>query len=373
MGKFNIKVFYTWGEQSIHVYDPGFSKKRTWDIDLLTGYDHTFVKNISSDPGSHHFKGIINPDLVGQIEEYKPDAILVYGWKFHSHLKLMRYFKGKVPIIFRGDSTLLDVPNGFSVKKCLRQKLLKWVYNHVDEVLSPGVSSDAYFKWAGLAPEKIHRALHAVDNERFMGHNEQKKQIHELETKAFQWRKELGIEINKKVFLFAGKFEPQKDPLILIDAFSSLLKKDSEIHLVLVGDGILKRQIEQSKAWLSNSNAISIVDFQNQSVMPMVYRLGDIFILPSKSETWGLSVNEAMACGKPVIVSDKCGCAQELVQDGINGYTFKSGDLDDLINKMQMIVSKDKLEEMGQASKEIVASFNYQSFAIALDECFRKL
>src|ERR1700752_1695452 len=95
--KIQLKVFYTWSQsESGSIFDPGFGIEKKWDIPLLDGYEHCFVPNTAADPGSHHFTGIKNPGLVNDIKEYQPDAILVYGWNFHSHLKVMRYFKGRV-------------------------------------------------------------------------------------------------------------------------------------------------------------------------------------------------------------------------------------------------------------------------------------
>ena len=108
----SVKVFYTWGEQVNTKYDPGFNKVIAWDIPLLEGYPFDWVKNTAGDPGSHHFKGIINPDLIGQLKAWHPDALLVYGWGYQSHLKVMRHFKNKLPVLFRGDSTLLDDVTG---------------------------------------------------------------------------------------------------------------------------------------------------------------------------------------------------------------------------------------------------------------------
>jgi len=117
-GNISIKVFYTWGETSIHKHDPGFNKKIEWDVPLLDGYPYEWVKNASKDPGTHHFNGIINPDLTNQVKAWQPDAVLIYGWGFNSHLKAIRYFKNKLPVLFRGDSTLLDEKKG--VKTLLR-------------------------------------------------------------------------------------------------------------------------------------------------------------------------------------------------------------------------------------------------------------
>ena len=364
----SIKVFYTWSQSSGMIHDKDFGIAREWDIDLLSGYDHTFVENVSNKPGSHHYMGIINPSLIEQVEQFKPNAILVYGWKFKSHLKLMRYFHGKVPILFRGDSTLLDEDPGFSFKKFLRFNFLKWVYSHVDIALSPGKASDEYFTTSGLKTKQIVRAPHTVDNDFFSSDNEQKEQA------AKAWRQQLGIPDEHKVFLFAGKLEPKKDPELLINAFTKLLEKRQDIHLIIVGSGILEKKLKKLVSDLSNpltsavcrlTSHVYFLPFQNQSLMPIVYRLSDVFILPSKSETWGLAVNEAMASGRPVIVSSKCGAARDMVDEGINGFVFKATNTESLLDKMQLILNVD-LSSFGKASIRHVEQFSYLSFLNAL-------
>ena len=108
-----IKVFYTWSQTASGVkFDPGFGKTIEWDIPLLDGYEYNFVENISAKPGSHHYKGINNPTLIKEIKEWNADSLLVYGWNFKSHLKALCFFKNKIPVLFRGDSTLLDEKPG---------------------------------------------------------------------------------------------------------------------------------------------------------------------------------------------------------------------------------------------------------------------
>ena len=390
---FNIKVFYTWSQASRIVHDKDFGIDREWDINLLNGYDYTFVDNISTKPGSHHYKGIINPSLIEEVEQFKPDAILIYGWKFQSHFKLMRHFHSKVTILFRGDSTLLDEHLGFSLKKFLRFNFLKWVYSHVDIALSPGKASDEYFTACGLKKKQIICAPHTVDNDFFSSDNEQKEQA------AKEWRQQLGIPDEHKVFLFAGKLEPKKDPELLINAFSKLLQKRQDIHLIIVGSGILEsklkalvssisipistnitqpitdlRQLTTDKTKLTSHilrlmSHVYFLPFQNQSLMPIVYRLADVFVLPSKGpgETWGLAVNEAMASGRPVILSNKCGSASELIEEGINGYIFEAGNESSLLQSMENMLEQD-LSLMGNASKSKIDHFNYHTFFEALNK-----
>ena len=415
-GDFKVKVFYTWGQAKGKVIDKDFGIEREWDIDLLSGYDHAFMQNTSSEPGSHHYKGIINPSLINEVMSFNPDKIIVYGWKFKSHLQLMRYFKGKTTLYFRGDSTLLDDAAGFSIKKSLRRLLLQWVYGHVDFALSPGTASDAYFLNAGLTANQIIRAPHAIDNERFAGIQPPKNGDERfyatqspgndtessLKIRAQDWRKELSIAEDAKVFLFAGKLEPKKDPELLINAFLRLHQQYPKTHLIIVGNGILEHSLKQSSstpqpsAGKFNSSthnpqpqthnpepttqrpqprthnpqlttSITFLPFQNQSIMPLVYRLGDVFVLPSKGpgETWGLAINEAMACGRPVIASDKCGAAADMIKDNENGFVFKAGDENDLYSFMEKMVNAD-LASMGARAQETVRHFSYTSFASAL-------
>ena len=158
-------VYYTWGEKAKVKFDPGFGATIAWDIPLLEGYPFTWVGNTAEDPGSHHFKGIINPDLIQQVKDWKPDAILIFGWAYQSHLKCLRYFKGRLLVYFRGDSTLLDEPNG--LRKIFRSLFLNWVYKHVDCAFYTGLNNKDYFKKHGLKDTQLIFAPHAVDNDRF--------------------------------------------------------------------------------------------------------------------------------------------------------------------------------------------------------------
>src|SRR6185369_17198669 len=161
-----IRVFYTWSQtEKGPKFDPGFNRTVEWDIPMLQGYDYVFVKNVSPDPGTHHFKGIINPSLVEEINKWKPDVLLVFGWSFKSHLQCLRYFHKKVPVLFRGDSNLLNEQPG--IKKLIRRVFLTWVYRHVDCGLYVGTNNKNYYKRYGLSEEQLVFAPHAIDNERF--------------------------------------------------------------------------------------------------------------------------------------------------------------------------------------------------------------
>lgn len=358
--RITVKVFYTWGQSSKGKnFDAGFGKEVQWDIPLLEGYDYSFVENVSANPGTHHFKGIINPGLNKAVMEWGADALLVFGWSFSSHLSCIRYFHGKIPVLFRGDSTLLDEQGG--IKKILRRIFLRWVYRHVDNALYTGANNKAYFKTHGLKEDQLCFAPHAVDNSRFADPDGVFTQ------RAKDWRVRLGFKQDDIIVLFAGKLEPKKDPGIFLKL--ARLVKNDRLKFLLVGNGKLEQELKRNAATLEN---IRFLDFQNQQIMPVVYRLGNIFILPSvgPGETWGLALNEAMASGLPVIASDKVGGAIDLIKPGQNGYLFPHGNVEKLHE--QLLNSITKLSSMGRQSEEIIRSWSFSGITNSIHSTLNK-
>lgn len=355
----NLKIFYTWGKEALQPkHDPGFGKTIVWDIPLLEGYEYEFLENIAPDKGSHHFKGINNPEIIKRIEYFNPDRILIYGWSYQSHLKVLRYFKGKTPVWFRGDSTLLDQQKIW--KKTLRSILLHWIYKHIDKAIYVGSANKAYFLKYGIKEEQLTWAPHAIDHDRFsINRNSETEEL----------RNQLGIPKEAILLLYAGKLEAKKDPELLLNAF---IKQDnSAVHLLFAGNGKLEENLKNTLSTLDFSIAkrIHFIDFQNQSQMPVLYQACDLFCLPSQGpgETWGLAVNEAMACSKAILVSDKVGCAQDLVKPVGNGYIFKSKDETDLLEKLQLLCSsKDQLIKMGKQSGELIKNWTIEKQVSAI-------
>jgi glycosyltransferase involved in cell wall biosynthesis len=352
--KIEIMVFYTWGEASKVKYDPGFGTVVGWDVPTLEGYPYAWAVNTATDPGTHHFKGVITPGLIAQIKQWKPDALLVFGWAYQSHLKILRHFKGRVPVYFRGDSTLLDEPVG--IKEVIRTIFLKWVYRHVDHAFYPGRNTKAYFEKFGLHEDQLSFAPHAVDNERF---------ARDRSAEAKELRCELAVRDTEILVLFAGKFESKKSPVELLEAFLKMNK--TGVHLLFVGNGALE---EKLKSMAAGSKKVHFMAFQNQTMMPVIFQASDLFCLPSKGpgETWGLAVNEAMACGKAILVSDKVGCAIDLVKKGHNGDIFESGNKRDLADKLNKLSgSQNVLKEMGENSAALIQSWSFLRIAEALE------
>ena len=355
-----VKVYYTWGDASVKKFDPGFGREVEWDIPLLDGYDYQFLKNVASNPGSSHFKGIINPEAVKELQQFAPHALLVFGWAWHSHLRLIRFFHKRIKVWFRGDSTLLD--GGVGVKAALRYLFLHWVYRHIDKAFYVGAANKLYFQKFGITQDRLKFAPHAIDIARFSA---------DRNAEAKSMRLRLGIKEEEILVLFAGKFETKKRPDILLEAFLKI--NIPGLHLLFTGNGRLEQQLKQKAG---QSEVVHFMPFQNQSSLPVVYQACDLFCLPSSGpgETWGLAVNEAMASGKAVLVSNKVGCAADLVQEGANGHVFEAGNVEDLKNKLSSMVSeKRRLQVMGRHSAGIIKNWSFEQQVRAVVEELEKL
>jgi glycosyltransferase involved in cell wall biosynthesis len=343
-----LKVFYSGGKEGFNKYDRAFKADISWDIPLLQGYDYEFLTNSSRSPGSHHFFGVINKDAVARIRQYKPTALLVYGWANLSHINILRHFHGKTPIFFRGDSRLVDKEPFY--KRIIKTALLNWVYKHVSTAFYVGTHNKAYFKKFGMKDSQLVFAPHAIDNLRFQ---------EERSAEAIALRHELGIPPEAIVLLFAGKLKNIKNPGILLQAFR--LINPSNAHLMIVGSGELQLEVEAHTNGSARRN-IHLLPFQNQSQMPVLYQTCDLFCMPTKhpGETWGLAVNEAMASAKAIMTSDQVGSACDLVCEH-NGLVFKSENLQDLKKKLTVLLEdKQALAKMGEISIKKIAEWSIE-------------
>ena len=334
-----IKVFFTWHAGQSPVHDRGFGISFAWDIALTNGYEFERVPNISPEPGTHRFFGLRNPQLVQRVLAWSPDAVLVTGWAWFSHMALMYALRhSKVKLLFRGDSHLLnDSQSG--LRWWAKREVLRRIYRWPAMFFETGQANRDYFQAFGVGDERLIPCPHSIDVARFAARG--------FEEEALRWRAELGISPDHVVVLFAGKFECKKRPLELMRALQQIVAVNC--IGVMVGDGPLKAQVDSIAA--ERPDMFRVLPFQNQSRMPIVYRLGDLFVLPSAyGETWGLAVNEAMASERAVLVSDKVGCAEDVV-DAHSGRIYRS-DLPDALETAlkELISDRRKLAEMGKAA-----------------------
>ncbi len=356
-----VHVFYTWHAGDTLVRDPGFGKSIQWDIPLLDGYEWELLPP-ARPVERRTFWNMDSPELISRISAWQPDAVLVCGWNFASHFRVMRWFHGRIPVLFRGDSTLLDDCPG--IRSFARSMLLRYVYRHIDFAIAVGSCNREYFRKNGLGESQLVTAPHAIDNQRFAGTDDQ------FDREAELLRREMGFGDHDVVILFAGKFERKKDPLGLVRVFQMAASERTSLRLLLVGDGVLEPELRRV---IGTDERIRILPFQNQQRMPVVYRVGDIVCLPSRfNETWGLCLNEAMACGRAVMATDRVGAARDLLVEGRTGFRCPELGSDGAVDVFRSLPERRiLLDEMGVQSQRFIQDWSFDGIVNAVVSAVR--
>lgn len=353
----NFRVFYLWDFGVSKQLDPQFEARIAWDVDLLSGYDSEIIPNVAKRPGAERFFGYNNPGLEERLSEWRPNALLLFGYKWASHLRVVRWARGNgVPLLLRGDSHLL----GRGSPRLHVRLALRLLFSRFSAFLYVGKANREYFEAFGVPPEKLFFAPHSVNADHFNRYSPEHRRAAEA------LRGQLGIAPGARVVLFAGKFLPAKQPAELLEAF---LRADlADTYLVYVGDGPEK---ERLKAMVDEPNAspgklrVRFLPFANQSEMPSRYLLADLFVLPSRGvyETWGLAVNEAMHMGVPCLVSTRVGCQRDLVVQDETGWIFDPEDPGALnrvlVAALAELQSDSRKREIVQAVGRKIAGYTY--------------
>ena len=314
----SIEVFYCHNATTKEQADAGFGVEFDWDVSLLEGYPHRFLRNVARRPGIAGFGELDTPEIKNIIARERFDAVMINGWHYKSAWQAMRAcWKTKTPVMVRSDSHLhTERP---LLTRIAKQPFYSWFISKLDACLPVGKWSSEYFLHYGAAPERVVIVPHVVDTEYFT--NESQRLTPQRETLRAQW----GLDNSVVVFLFAGKFIEKKRPLDFVDAIAHAAAKGARVAGLMVGDGPLRQACKDRVRTLGAP--IRFAGFLNQSMIPTAYAAADALVLPSDGgETWGLVVNEAMACGVPCFVSDRVGCGPDMVIPNDTGAVYPLGD-----------------------------------------------
>ncbi len=298
----------------------GFGRAFVWDVPLREGYRNVVVRpsTTRSRFDSNAFWGLDAPEINKAIDRSKPDVVLLSGWHSISLVRAMRSCRRRsVPMLYRGDTQIGGRSAG--PKHWLWRLRTRWLLGHFDRFLSVGSRAREYLRSFGIPEDLIYASPHAVDNDFFA------KSSAPFRIPAPRARVRLGWELGAEdyVVLFVGKLEAKKRPL---DPIRALAIGERKATLLVVGKGALEEKCRR----LSSDLGIAVrwAGFLNQSELGKAYAAADCLVLPSDwGESWGLVVNEAMASGLPCVVSDRAGCAPDLIDEGRTGFTYPAGDV----------------------------------------------
>jgi len=306
---------------------------------------------------------ILHWGLTTALGEFAPEAIICGGYNDVADWQAWLWARRrKLPFLVWVESNGSDRRAGIAVFESLKKRFLAGSTG----VVVPGRASTTYAASLGVRDDSVFIAPNAVDNELFG------KRALQERSQAESQRLALGLP--ERYFLFVGRLIREKGVFDLIEAYAGLspdIRK--KIGLVLVGDGRERAELEKAARVVSPGKII-FRGFVQRDRLVTDYALAEVFVFPTHSDAWGLSVNEAMACGLPVIVADVAGCAGDLVEDGCNGRIVASGNPQQLGRAMaEMAVDAEGRAAMGKRSLEIIANYSAQRCASGLADAARSV
>lgn len=324
----------------------GFGVEFSWDIPLLGGYRHEVFGAEQAGSASTWVRSA--KSLFATLRSFRPDAILCTGW----HHPVM--YAGLAAAVLSGRPKILRCEaNALRPRRLAARLFQRTMLDLYDAFLPIGMANREYYRTFGVREDGMFDAPYFIDNARFA----------EISGGADRaaLRARWGIPPDAFCFLFSGKLEEKKNPLLLVEAMRGL----AGAHLLIAGSGDLEPRLRGLAADLGVR--CSFAGFLNQSEIPLAYAAADCLVLPSDAgETWGLVVNEAMACGRPAIVSDLVGCRQDLVEEGITGLSSPCGEAAALAAQMRkMAAHPENAKNMGAAARRRV--FESYSVDVAAD------
>ena len=244
------------------------------------------------------------------------------GWHFKSYLQAWwACRRNGLPILCRGDSQLAG-RRSLPVR-ALKRLVYPAFLGSFDAHLAVGSRNRDYLLHYGVDPERIGSAPHCVDNAWWR----ERSRLAEPSREAL--RRRWGVGPRVLVATFVGKLTPTKRPG---DLLAAVERADGAVHAVLVGDGPLRRELERSAG--ARGVPATFLGFRNQTELPEIYAASDAVVLPSGRESWGLVVNEALACRRWTVVSDAAGAADDLVDEGRTGFVVPAGAVSALADRL---------------------------------------
>lgn len=332
--------------------DPGFGIPVTWDRPLIDGYRSVFLHSGEASFSKGGIKGFARLLLDFQQKNY--DAVWINGYA--SALSIEAYvaaWLSGTPVLLRTEAELLQPRPAH--RALAKKLLLGLLFKATAGFLTIGTANRAFYMHYGIQEKKMFHTPYSVDNVFF------DEQYGKLLPHRITLRQELGFENEQTVITYAGKLVDRKRPFDLLRAYHNMISDSFKVGLLLVGDGPLRGELEQYVREHKLEN-VCIVGFKNQTEIPRYYICGDIFVLPSCTEPWGLVVNEAMLFGMPAIASDRVGSSLDLIETGITGYTYPVGDVKFLASAIALLVQDSQLRsEMGKAARARVLDWNYRT------------
>jgi glycosyltransferase involved in cell wall biosynthesis len=326
----DLKVVFENDFSSRQYHDAGFGVDVQWDVPLREGYESALASDV---------------DLASEIRA--SNVVWLHGWQ-SALMRRVLSLAGRIgrPVLMRGENWSAAMPDGAPPRGWLKRMYLRRIFNRCAAFLAVGSRNRAYYIEHGVPSERIFDMPYAVDNDYFAARAKP--------AAAAAIRARHGIVPGRKILLYAGKLTARKHADHLLAAWRGAdWAVDTRPVLMFVGDGELRGSLERQA-----DGDVVFTGFRNQSEIPAYYAAADLFALLAEREPWGLAVNEAMACGTGVVVSDQVGAGYDLVGPDV-GLSLPVGDVGALARALPGLMARSDL--LGRAASARIASWDFRA------------
>ncbi|OLE31043.1 MAG: hypothetical protein AUI36_29870, partial [Cyanobacteria bacterium 13_1_40CM_2_61_4] len=304
--------------------------------------------------GKYNF--LLNWGVKAALRRAAPDAVLCGGYNYIASWQALSWARrNHVPFLLWVESTAKDLRGNLALIKSLKTRFM----HRCSAFIVPGKSSFEYMRSYGAPEEIIFTAPNAVDIKLFARRAEAARKDAAMHRQALQ--------LPARFFLFVGRLVREKGVFDLLQAYGTLAP-DLRVGmgLVFVGDGAARQELSQHAATIT-PGSVGFAGFAQREQLASYYALAEALVFPTHTDPWGLVVNEAMACGLPVISTDAAGSTADLVEDNWNGRVVGAGDTTQLASAMEELARDGELRSrMGQRSRERILRYSPEAWAAGI-------
>ena len=349
-------------------FDKQFGRAIQWDGDLLAGYPSRFLSNISPIHDTFNPLHAINPGAFTRLLGGY-DALWVNGYLYPSNWLALVAAKARgMRLLFRSELRIGE-SDGSPLRRAIRDAVLRWWIRRSDALLYIGSENRDAYRHYGAREDQLFFTPYSADVDAL----QRAAAIGDAERDAV--RAKYGLPADKALVLFVGKLLENKNA----DAVVALAERPGfadVAHVVIAGAGPMEPEL-RARAARAGNRGVTFLGFVNQSALPELYAIADVFVLPSTRETWGMVLNEAMAAATAPVVSDGVGAARDLVEHGRTGFLFAGGDWRSFGDYVERLVRDPGLRHrVSQAAADRARSYSHPVAArgiVAALESFRLL
>jgi glycosyltransferase involved in cell wall biosynthesis len=347
----DLTVFYGDDRSVAGEIDREFGLRIRWDRPLLDGYRSIFLKRRASGLSAVR-RLAADARIVQHLWRERFDAVFIHSYA--TPLSLLAYvgaLASRTPVLLRTESERLRPRR--TLTEILKQLVLRPLFAITAGVLVIGEANRRFYDHYGVSRTRQFFTPYSVDNRYFADERRAVQPSRDDRRRAWGWTSDVMVAG------FSGKLIPLKRVEDLIDAIGLLQNEGFSVGLLVVGDGPERHALEDRVRARALTWTV-FAGFKNQSELAACYICMDAFVLPSRSETWGLVLNEAMLFGLPVVANNMAGASQDLIEHGTNGYVFEVGDVQALAHGLRSLATRPETRRhFGQRSEAIVRRYSY--------------